>query len=544
MGVYRLTEGNDLIGIDPFRYPSNDPGPFVVYGLGGDDGVTGGDFNDTLYGGEGNDSLFGARGANTLFGGNGNDYLQIYNEPGNGPNYDLLADDLFGGAGNDSIQFILGGASVAHRANGGSGIDTLSISFESRFETLPDGTSRVLLYNKVIDLRAMWTGGWGTIDTGRVRGFEILGGIEGGQGNDRIIIGNYNAPLNPGTQRPYDLLISGLGGDDYISGGASYDQINGGAGSDRIYGNDGDDYLAAGPSTAGAGNDTIFGGNGNDIILGGGGNDRLYGQAGADNIQALAGDNLILGGAGDDFLTAEFGNDRIYGGGGNDRMSGGDGRNALYGDAGNDSLSGGADVDVLRGGTGDDFLAGLGGADELYGNSGTDLLQGLNGADTSYGGAGNDTLDETVQDDSANDRLYGDAGDDILRGGGGADWLFGGTGADTLTGGAGRDSFWFTTAPDGDTITDFSRAEGDRILLSQDVFTAFANKGKLAADAFRAGVEVDAARDASDRILYNTATGELRYDVDGVGGAAAQLIATLGDGSHPRLSYVDILIVA
>jgi Ca2+-binding RTX toxin-like protein len=544
MGVYRLTEGNDLIGIDPFRYPSNDPGPFVVYGLGGDDGITGGNFNDTLYGGEGNDSLFGARGANTLYGGNGNDYLQIYNEGDVGPNYDLLADDLFGGAGDDSIQFILGGASVAHRANGGSGTDTLSISFESRFETLPDGSSRLILYDKVIDLRAMWTGGWGTVDTGRVRGFEILGGIAGGQGNDRIIIGNYNAPLIPGTQRPRDLLIDGNGGDDYISGGASYDQINGGAGSDRIYGNDGDDYLAAGPSTAGAGNDTIFGGNGNDIITGGGGNDRLYGQAGADNIQALAGDNLILGGAGDDFLTAEFGNDRIYGGGGNDRMSGGDGRNALYGDAGNDSLSGGADVDVLRGGTGDDFLAGLGGADELYGNAGTDLLQGLNGADTSYGGSGNATLDETVQDDSANDRLYGDAGDDILRGGGGADWLFGGTGADTLTGGAGRDSFWFTTAPDGDTITDFNRAEGDRILLSQDVFTAFANRGKLAADAFRAGVEVDAARDASDRILYNTATGELRYDADGVGGAAAQLIATLGDGSHPRLSYVDILIVA
>lgn len=545
MGTYRLTEGNDLLGVDPFRYPSNDPGPYVVLGLGGDDGITGGNFNDRLYGGEGNDSLSGARGANILWGGNGNDYLQIYNESGdtaNAPNHDLLADNLFGEAGNDSIQFILGGASVAHKADGGEGIDTLAISFENRYETLPDGTSRLYLYDKVIDLRAMWTGGWGRVDTGYVRNIEIVTSIEGGQGNDRIIIGNYSAPINPGTQRPYDLLINGNAGDDYISGGASYDQVNGGAGNDTIYGNDGDDNLQAGPSFAGMGNDLIYGGNGNDIISGGGGDDRLFGDAGDDNIQDYSGgNNLISGGTGNDFLAGGSGTDRIDGGDGNDRMQGGDGNNTLFGDAGNDSLSGGADVDTLSGGIGDDFLAGFAGGDQLLGGDGTDLLQGLAGADSLYGGAGNDTLDETVQDDSANDTLFGEAGDDILRGGGGADKLYGGTGADTLSGGSGRDFFLFNSAPDGDTITDFARTEGDKVLLSRAVFTGFDARGALSPDAFHSAAGAVAALDANDRIIYNTTTGALWYDADGTGHAAAQLIGTLGAAD---LLYGDILITA
>lgn len=566
MGTYTLTENDDLLGIDPFRYPSDDPGPYVVNALGGNDTIVGGNLGDTINGGEGNDSLAGAAGANLVHGNNGDDYLQIYNEGGatlNAPNFDLLADSVFGDAGNDSIQFILGGASVAHNADGGAGRDTLTISFESRYETLPDGSSRLLLYNKGIDLRGMWSGGTGLVDTAIVRGFEHLNAISGGQGNDRVIVGNYIAPINPATGNPFAApLIDGNGGDDYLSGGASADQINGGAGSDTILGNNGDDYLAAGNFFSSFGNDLIRGGNGNDAIIGNGGNDRLYGDAGNDNIQAQNGNDFISGGAGVDFLSGEEGNDTVSGGDDNDQIYGGGGTNTLYGNAGDDSLFGGGDIDIAKGGDGNDFIntgdgndklyggagddtmGGSVGNDQLYGDAGGDTLQGGNGSDTSYGGAGNDTLDETVQDDAANDRLYGEAGNDILRGGGGNDRLVGGSGADTLTGGTGRDKFFFVTAPDGDVITDFNRTEDDVILLSRSAFTAFAANGKLAAAAFHGGAGVDAARDASDRILYNTTTGELRYDADGTGAAAAQLIATLGDASHPRLSYVDFLIVA
>ncbi|KUR71977.1 hypothetical protein AQZ52_08005 [Novosphingobium fuchskuhlense] len=545
MGTYNLTEGDDTLGIDPFRYPSDDPGPYVVNGLGGNDTINGGFQGDTLNGGDGNDSLAGLQGANLVHGNNGDDYIQIYNESGPGPdyaNYDLLADNVFGDAGNDTIQFILGGASVAHRADGGAGLDTLAISFEARVNF---ATQQEYIYNRTIDLRGLWSGGTGKVDTGIVRGFEHLSGISGGSGDDTIIVGNYVAPINPATGSPFDgPSIYGQAGNDTISGGASADFINGGYGNDTVYGNDGDDYLSEGYGGPGGGNDLIRGGNGDDIIIGGGGDDRLYGDAGNDDIQDGEGRNLISGGVGNDHLTGGADADRIYGGEGNDTLNGADGNNVLSGDAGDDSLFGGANVDVMNGGIGDDFLFGAAGNDRLIGGAGADTLQGGNGADTLYGGAGNDTLDESVQDDAANDKLYGEAGNDILRGGGGADRLDGGTGTDTLSGGAGRDFFTFTTAPDGDMITDFTRTEGDKILLSKAVYTGFAAKGVLAADAFYAAAGADSAHDASDRIVYNTTTGALWYDADGTGEAAAQLIATLGDGSHPKLAYVDILIIA
>ena len=75
------------------------------------------------------------------------------------------------------------------------------------------------------------------------------------------------------------------------------------------------------------------------------------------------------------------------------------------------------------------------------------------------------------------DTLRGGPWDDTLRGGGGADTLDGGIGEDLLTGGPGADIFIFRPGdtwpvrpawvrPDqGDVITDFDYAEGDRIKL-------------------------------------------------------------------------------
>ena len=86
-------------------------------------------------------------------------------------------------------------------------------------------------------------------------------------------------------------------------------------------------------------------------------------------------------------------------------------------------------------------LTGTKGNDTLAGGSGNDLIRGLGGQDKLYGGLGKDTL-------------------------------LGGAGADTLTGGAGADTFKFGSGDLGlgltarDTITDFKRAEGDKIDLS------------------------------------------------------------------------------
>ena len=59
-------------------------------------------------------------------------------------------------------------------------------------------------------------------------------------------------------------------------------------------------------------------------------------------------------------------------------------------------------------------------------------------------------------------------GADILSGGKGHDYLDGGDGNDTMTGGDGADKFVLRPDGDNDVITDFIRAQGDKIVLGDD----------------------------------------------------------------------------
>ena len=71
---------------------------------------------------------------------------------------------------------------------------------------------------------------------------------------------------------------------------------------------------------------------------------------------------------------------------------------------------------------------------------------------------------------------------------------------------------------------DFSVAD-DTILLDQDIFSSSLGLGNISAGEFVIGT---AAQDANDRIIYNSSTGALFYDNDGVGGNAA------GPVRHPE----------
>jgi serralysin len=64
----------------------------------------------------------------------------------------------------------------------------------------------------------------------------------------------------------------------------------------------------------------------------------------------------------------------------------------------------------------------------------------------------------------------------------------------------------------------------------------------LNATAFHAGAGVTTAHDAGERILYDNGTGNLYYDADGTGAAAAKLFATLS--SVPTIAASDFFIVA
>ncbi|MBS1198750.1 MAG: putative calcium binding hemolysin protein, partial [Proteobacteria bacterium] len=127
-----------------------------------------------------------------------------------------------------------------------------------------------------------------------------------------------------------------------------------------------------------------------------------------------------------------------------------------------------------------------------------------------------------------NDTLDGSAGNDALYGLAGDDSLLGGVGNDTLGGGAGADFFVFNSADaltNADTITDFVSST-DKIVLDNDIFTAF-TLATVSSAQFASGAGLTEAADADDRLIYNTTTGALYYDVDGSGGDFAMQIATL-----------------
>jgi Ca2+-binding RTX toxin-like protein len=109
-----------------------------------------------------------------------------------------------------------------------------------------------------------------------------------------------------------------------------------------------------------------------------------------------------------------------------------------------------------------------------------------------------------------------------------------------LLGGEGLDAFVFNAplnpATNVDRIRDFNVAE-DTVWLSDNIFRQVGPVGPLSADAFHIG---SSAADASDRIVYNDATGALYYDRDGNGSAQQVQFARLSPGL--TLTGADFLI--
>ena len=140
-----------------------------------------------------------------------------------------------------------------------------------------------------------------------------------------------------------------------------------------------------------------------------------------------------------------------------------------------------------------------------------------------------------------NNVLRGGAGNDTIDGGAGDDRIIGGSGSDVLTGGAGADVFVFDSLEGVDTITDYSVAD-DSIEFSASVFGSLGPVGSLGAERFLSGAGLSSASGAEHRIIYNTTTGDLFYDADGVGGDAAVLLANFT--AAPSLLHSEFSVVA
>jgi serralysin len=311
--------------------------------------------------------------------------------------------------------------------------------------------------------------------------------------------------------------------------------------------------------------------------------DRITGSNGSDDIFAYGGNDVINAGAGDDFVEGGEGKDTCDGGTGiSDQLSFRDAyfnadayRGILldatagtvidpYGNAETfknfESFRGTQFADVFKGSTRAEQFMGLGGKDTIDGGGGFDVVRYHR--DANFGGGAGVTVNlgagtaidgfgradklisiEAVRGTAFADKLTGSSVRNQLAGDAGNDQLAGGHGNDMLVGGAGKDTFLFNSALNGttnvDTIDDFIVVD-DTIRLENSVFTKLVGTGVLTAAQFAKNINGNATQ-ADDRIIYETDTGNLFYDLDGSGTGAKVLFAKLDGGLS--LTAADFFIV-
>ena len=417
-------------------------------------------------------------------------------------------DEVFGGTGNDTVM-------------GGSGSDSFhATGLRGDFLVTPDGV-----------------GGYFITDTNPA---------DGDQGIDRLTNVEWIAFTDQTAALPAygtGALLTGTAAADVLTGTPFADRLYGLAGNDRLVGNDGIDLF-----NGGLGNDTITGGSGLDTVI--------YDDAPALVKVSLAviGVPQTTGGAGTDTFTD--GIEGLTGSAFADTLTGNALGNILTGLAGDDRLDGGSGADTLVGGLGNDSYTVDNPADRVSENSGegTDTVNAsasftlsanvenltLTGT-AAIDGTGNELANIMTGNGAAN-TLSGHMGRDVLSGGTGDDLLVGGASGDTLTGGSGADTFRFDlleTTANRDTIRDFNHSV-DHIELVRSAFAGLAADpaGVLRAAEFALGA---AATTASQRLIYDQATGNLWYDADGSGASAAIQLALLS--TRPLLGAEGILLI-
>ena len=516
-------EGAEIVRIyngdgSPNTFTAGDDGDWTIYGNGGSDQLYGAGGNDFIDGGEGGDSLWGGEGNDIFIVNTGDD--EAAEEEGHGDADELrssvfqwtlsdnieklvLLDGALNGTGNALANEITGNAeanSLDGRAGvdkmiGGDGNDTYAVDDEADEAIEKDGEGYDTVNASVsYSLAFSWLEKLVLSGTGHIDGE--------GNGLDNLLVGNSGDNLLDGS-KGHDRL-EGNGGDDIMKGGEGNDTFIVTEKEDKVRerANEGNDTVESSVSFSLAGQhiETLWligpnalNGTGNGLA------NFLYGNASA---------NTLRGGAGDDHLDGISGSDRLFGEAGSDVYLINDIGAKAYESVKDDE---GGRFDAVRSSV-SYSLAGQH-IEILYLTGSSDL-----------NGVGNSLANEMWGNDGAN-RLRGDGGGDLLAGGGGND---------ILHGGAGNDEFRFDTPlGDGnvDQILDFKSAD-DTIRLGEP-FGVF---GPLGEERFFEGTQ---AADDNDRIVYNKATGELFFDVDGSGAEAQVLFATLAAGTS--LSHADFL---
>ncbi|MEQ1955809.1 calcium-binding protein [Mesorhizobium sp. CN2-181] len=502
------TDGNDLrIGLS---------GKDLIIGLDGADRLFGRNDNDDLSGDSGNDTLDGGAGNDALLGGAGDDTLIV----------STGADTYLGGANTDELDF--------SAITKGVSIDLAT-------------TTAQTIFGGSVDLSLDIENVRGTDFGDTLTGSGVANRLDGGGGNDTLageagddiyivdVVGDVvteafgDGVADRAMARSNYALAAGVDIElltTVSSTAATAINLTGNALHQEITGNAGRNTLKDGGGAA----DQLRGLGGNDTYLVyAGGTSVIEGSTGgADKVLAAVDFTLAAGQYVEALATTN-----------------GSGTSAidLTGNALHQTITGNAGVNILSDG-------GAGNADTMIGLSDNDTYRVYNGGDviqetasqgaadrvmaavdyrlgagvhvellSTNGSSGKSGIDLTGNEFAQ--EIVGNAGDNRLEGR---------EGNDTMRGLGGNDTFVFNTklgASNIDTIIDFNVAD-DRILLSDAIFTKL-NTGVMLSGYFRANT-TGVAQDANDHVIYETDTGKLFYDADGLGGAAGIQFAKIGIG--------------
>jgi Ca2+-binding RTX toxin-like protein len=512
---YRLGTGAEI----ELLATENDAGTAAI-------NLTGNAFAQTIRGNAGANQLTGDGGGDVLIGLGGNDIYVVGNTGdvvqeavgggtdrifttvdyvlAAGVEVETLTTDLHASTvtrnltGNAFVQGIYGNAGV-NQLNGGGGADTL-VGFagddsyvivdggESVFENAGEGTDRIFA---AVDYRLRAGVSVETLSTDFDAGTAAIDLT----GNElvQLLRGNAGANILDGGGGK-DVMI-GLGGDDfyYVDHGADVVQEAGGGGTDRVFASNSYTLTAGAEveklTTSNNAGTAAIDLHGNALAQG------IYGNAGANQLNGGGGADDLVGFGGDDWYFIVSGLERVFeaAAGGADRIFA----------AVDYRLNAGAQVELIS-------------TEYHPGTSAIDLT-GNEFAQTVYGNAGANILD-------------GGAGKDVLVGNAGADIYLFSTALNTVSGAFAA----LAASANVDRIDSF--AFDDRIGLDATRFGL--TPGALPAGAFALGTT---ATEADDRIIYDQATGALRFDADGSGAGAAQLFAYLNGPFSLDASYFVVI---
>jgi Ca2+-binding RTX toxin-like protein len=139
------------------------------------------------------------------------------------------------------------------------------------------------------------------------------------------------------------------------------------------------------------------------------------------------------------------------------------------------------------------------------------------------------------------ENIVGTAFSDRLIGSSGANVIAGGKGKDIISGDRGADTFVYKAPTDGDDIiTDFTLSDSFQISASGFGGSLIAGTNLDATAAFVSS-STPVSTGTIANFLYNTNTGELSYDVDGVGFNSALKLARLVGAPSLNISQFSIV---